>query len=187
MADMTNVMIDLETLGTSPGCAILSVGAVQFGLGGLGLEFYAELHLASVLKAGCLVDARTLAWWVDQSKHDDLIARCTKFGVAPAFVLSEFCDFIDRSGGNQVRVWSNGASFDLPILGSAFKTFGYDDVPWKYYNERCYRTLASQWWPLVPDDIREQPDHNALGDAKRQAAHVVAILRALKDTRGFCM
>lgn len=47
-----DVMVDLETLGTRPGCKILSIGAVEFGVGpdynedGLGAEFYVEVQRA---------------------------------------------------------------------------------------------------------------------------------------------
>jgi len=32
--DPTRIMLDLETLGTEPGCAITEIGAVRFGVGG---------------------------------------------------------------------------------------------------------------------------------------------------------
>ena len=38
-----DVMVDLETWGTKPGCAIISIGAVSFGPDGLGEEFYTAL------------------------------------------------------------------------------------------------------------------------------------------------
>jgi DNA polymerase III epsilon subunit-like protein len=42
---MSDVMIDLETLGRRPGCAILSIGAVEFGPAGLGRELYIVLDI----------------------------------------------------------------------------------------------------------------------------------------------
>lgn len=35
---MNNIMLDLEALGTPPGSIVLSIGAVYFGLDGLGKE-----------------------------------------------------------------------------------------------------------------------------------------------------
>lgn len=42
-----DVMLDIETLGTKPGCMVLSVGACTFNLatGEIGDEFYMTLQM----------------------------------------------------------------------------------------------------------------------------------------------
>jgi len=42
MSEPTRLMVDIETLGTEPGCAICSIGAVVFDTGGLGDREYGE-------------------------------------------------------------------------------------------------------------------------------------------------
>ena len=65
---MRHVMLDLETLGKLPGCAILSIGAVYFELetGRLGDEFYLNVDPASCTRAGLTIDGETLGWWMQQ-------------------------------------------------------------------------------------------------------------------------
>ncbi|MHB0978446.1 MAG: 3'-5' exoribonuclease domain-containing protein [Minisyncoccota bacterium] len=47
--------------------------------------------------------------------------------------------------------------------------------PWKFWNNRCYRTLKNMF-PEVPF-VRIGIAHDALDDAKSQAEHAVAILK----------
>jgi hypothetical protein len=77
-------------------------------------------------------------------------------------------------------VWGNAASFDLKILEKAYKLMQIE-VPWKYYNEMCYRTLKN----LYPEiKIMCNPHkHEALQDAIYQAEHAVRILNTLKFGR----
>jgi len=64
--DRDRVMLDIETLGQSPGCAILSVGAVRFNQRGLGAEFYRSVSREDCERLGLAVDEDTVAWWQDQ-------------------------------------------------------------------------------------------------------------------------
>jgi hypothetical protein len=50
------------------------------------------------------------------------------------------------------------------------------DVPWLYFNERCYRTIRERN-RSVPLAEREGL-HNALEDSKFQANHLIAIRNA---------
>ena len=52
MSKSKNVMIDLETMGNTPGCAIISIGAVEFSEEGLGAEFYCTIDLEDSVKCG---------------------------------------------------------------------------------------------------------------------------------------
>ena len=61
-----NLMIDLETLGTKPNSAILSIGAVYFDKDGLGEEFYANVDLQDSIDSGFDIDASTVYWWLSQ-------------------------------------------------------------------------------------------------------------------------
>ena len=64
---MKHVMVDLETLGTLPGCAIMSVGAVFFDESGLGDEFCMVARQDNYTQAGLAIDADTASWWAQQS------------------------------------------------------------------------------------------------------------------------
>lgn len=81
---MNHCMIDLETMGTSPGCAIASIGAVIFDPerphdGSTAPEFYAVVDLASCQSVGLTMDAGTVYWWLTQSqKAREAVCRAYK-------------------------------------------------------------------------------------------------------------
>lgn len=77
---------------------------------------------------------------------------------------------------DKFTIWSNGASFDIPILANAFRKAGMN-VPWKFWNERCFRTVKS-----IYSDIKSpvtETAHNALDDAMNQLQHLNLIIKAM--------
>lgn len=176
------VMLDLETLGTKPGCKVLSIGAVTFGPYGVMDTFYIEVKRdegQEMLEE----DPDTVEWWSrqtpeaktllgtpDSEKHSltgALIAFNTWLrDVAPS----------DERGNLKVAVWGNGADFDNAILAHCYKAVKVKQA-WPYWGNRCYRTLKG----LRPDIKleRQGTHHNALDDAASQAEHATAICKAL--------
>ena len=69
----TDIMIDLETLATSPDAAILTIGAVRFDPFGRELtdpemdSFYVRVDLDSCDEIGLVTNDDTIAWWANQS------------------------------------------------------------------------------------------------------------------------
>jgi hypothetical protein len=76
---------------------------------------------------------------------------------------------------SKVRLWGNGAGFDNVLLKNAFKAVDADE-PWKYYNNRCYRTMSGVF-KLDDDETppRVGTYHNALDDAMTQVHRLQAI------------
>lgn len=191
---MKNVMVDLETLGSRAGCAILSIGAVAFDpVLGVHLHngHYRVVTTESCVAAGLHIDQGTVDWWEKQSLEaqkvlvaagqdgeragsgTDLIPGVGALPLGAA--LAEFNTYLTKFG-EDVRVWGNGADFDNAVLASAYAAA---DVPlgWKFYNSRCYRTLKN----LLPEIKvrRSGTHHNALDDAITQAEHAVRLLQEL--------
>lgn len=172
MAD-DRLMVDLETLGTEPGAAIASIGAVRFSVAdGIGDEFSASVSLADCQAHGMRIDAETLSWWLNQpaTARDQLHG-----GRGLEAALRAFIDF--ASGASEV--WANSPAFDAVILRDAADRVGLG-LPWQYYQERDYRTLRetlSTW----PDREQSGTTHDALDDARYQADQLVAALRAAGD------
>lgn len=170
---MTNhVMLDLETMGTTPGSAIVAIGAVQFdpetgAVGGEGREFHAAVDLTSCLEAGLTVDGRTVLWWLKQEE-----AARKALADNPRH-LAEVLDHFSHWVPNECQMWGNGAAFDNVILAAAYKATGRGQ-PWAFWNDRCYRTMKALS-PVAPPKFAGTR-HNALDDAKHQARHLVDIL-----------
>lgn len=170
-----NIMVDLETLGTVPGCVILSIGAVEFSQAGLsGLQHYDEISTSSCTDAFLSISQSTKDWWSQREEAArSLLNRCASGGTDIRSALEGFASFV-KTFGDDVCVWGNGADFDNAILAVAYDILGIP-MPWKFWNNRCYRSLKA----LHPDIKLERVGtyHNALDDARSQAEHAVRLLQ----------
>ncbi len=176
---MNHIMLDIESLGTRPGCVVMSIGAVAFDhIQGLGPEFYIVINQKSCEAAGLTTDKGTVGWWMRQSPEAQSVLRDSRSGgVTLAEALDQFADYA-KQFGPEVRVWGCGANFDNTIVSHLYHAAGKRQ-PWKYVNDRCYRTLKN----LVPLVAMERSGtyHNALDDAKSQAEHAIKILAKLAE------
>lgn len=171
-AHYVDVMIDLETLGLRPGYQILSIGAVSFNLG-CKETFYQNIERDYRFKT----DPKTVAWWNEQTEESHAAAFAV--GELTEDVLNRFIEYLSQLEslyGYPVRVWGNAASMDIKMLEAAYEICSIS-VPWKYYNEMCYRTLKN----LVPSLLPPTPTikHHALEDAKVQAIHAEQLFKLL--------
>lgn len=165
---MTHIMVDLETMGTAPGSAIVSLGAVVFDpvTGRLGDEFYRVISLRSCTVAGLRIDPDTVGWWMRQS--DAARAALTDGDAEDLLrVIAAFAAWWRSQRGR--FIWGHGANFDEPLLSSAFRATR-TEVPWKYWDARCTRTIFDA--AKVKPDRSAGVHHNALDDAKAQAVAV---------------
>ncbi len=159
---MKDVMLDLETMGTSPGSVIVSLGAAEFDIEKkeIGKTFYATIDMQSCINVGLHVDAGAVEFWLrqDDAARSALLANTKPLGeVLHAFV---------RWFPNKARPWGNGASFDLALLRAAYEACLYK-APWNYRDEMCFRTLRSLN-PGTPWPEFVGVKHNALDDAVQQ-------------------
>jgi len=168
---MLHVMLDLETLGTTPGCPVLSIGAVAFDPVAREIHdrFYRVCGLKEQFAAGLVPNAETLAWWAQQPNIAATFAELAQTSAALAF--SHFRGWFPEDA----LVWGNGADFDMPILAEAMRRLGYS-APWKPFSGRCFRTLKNLY-PAVPK-VKPAEAHNALSDAEAQAQWAMNIAAA---------
>lgn len=168
--EMTNLMLDLETFSTRPNAAIRSIGACVFDHEGVLAKFY--VNIRDVVGD---VDPNTVEWWASQPKEArDALEIDTKW---LDDALADFTLWLPEPA-NQCLIWGNGADFDNVILASAFDARARA-LPWKFYNNRCYRTVKNLF-PIAKMD-RKGTKHNALDDAISQAEHLIAIRNRLFD------
>lgn len=166
---MKNVMIDLETLGVTADAVIMSIGAVQFEMdGAVGSRFYASISIDSNLAVGRKIDEQSLIWWMTQDAAARKVFEEPKTSIEAAlFDLSEWFP-------EEALVWSNGASFDIPMLEHAYSALDLES-PWKFYNARCMRTYKKLPGANGCDWIEPKVAHNALDDAMAQTLTLQAI------------
>lgn len=160
-----NIMIDLETMDDKSTSSIISIGAVKFGKE-ITNSFYEIVDLQSCIDTGLTVGAATVLWWLKQDKkaREEFDVTCLQL----AQTLHLFKSWI----GENAIVWGNGASFDNVVLSNAYLACGIDR-PWRYQDERCYRTLFNLFPDCKTESVGEK--HRAIDDATTQALTVIAI------------
>lgn len=182
----TDLMIDLETLGTGPLAVVVSVGAVAFSFDDSDdLPGYrAVLNRDQQAQLMREEDQGTVEWWAKQSPEARAVFQEPQLDLSSE--LSRLISFVQEHCGSdtKVRAWGNGADFDLVILGSLYKDVKLQ-APWRYHQQRCFRTLKS----LFPREYEAakrlssleagpQPKHDALADAVWQARVAQELWRA---------
>lgn len=171
----TDMMLDLETLGTAPGSAIIQIGAVLFSAQ-LPVEDWAvddsgPITFASCQAVGLTTDADTLQWWSEQEPEAKVTYDRALRGDGCHIVNA--LQVLARLYPEGARVWSNGANFDGVLLREAYRRAGVV-CPWKYWDEQCYRTMKREWARVKPP-VFMGVKHSAADDAHYQARHLVAI------------
>lgn len=185
MQPLSNVMLDIETLGTSPDAAVLSIGAVFFNLdtGEIGNKFYRTISLESCISAGLSVDASTITWWMNQGDEAKSLFS-DKDATSIEKALSDLTGFMKRHAADisNLQVWGNGPSFDNTIISNLYRKTGISR-PWAYHNDRCVRTIVELGRKRGIDPKNTAAfngtKHNALDDAIHQAKYVAEIYQLL--------
>ena len=162
----THGMIDLETLGVTNDCAILTVGAIKFDPysnaephSGL----YLRVNVDEQTELGRTVDDNTLEWW---GKQDPKI-RDEALGDENRVSVNELLRQLNKFTVGCSELWCQGPLFDYAILEHLYKQMG-QPCPWNYWQIRDSRTVFS----MMPQDPRkaiQEELHNALADCYYQA------------------
>ena len=93
--EYNDIMLDIETLDTSPSAIVLSIGAVKFNSVGLGDTFYVRLDSDPQLALGRTQSEATLTWWAGQSDAARKEAFATPEFTNPSSLV-KFCGFFDH-------------------------------------------------------------------------------------------
>jgi len=164
------IMLDIETLGREPGCAIISLGAVGFDDD--DGELFASVSVESCQRHGLDIDAETLEWWLTQ---DDEAKQQLVGGDDLYHALYELAEFIPDDVD---EVWANSPAFDCRILEAAFEAVEID-VPWSFYHTRDVRTIKNL--DCAVDIEQDGVGHDALDDARFQVRQVVGTLERIDE------
>lgn len=165
-----HTVLDIETLGTQPGCAFVSVGAVRIEGGRVTASFERAVDLQSCVDAGLRIEPETVLWWMRRPRSARLAWAGEDVERRPLRqVLEGFAAFVRGS-----QVWGCSPSFDCLILAAGYKAAGLA-VPWMYYDERDVRTARSLYRidRRAGGARRSAADHTALGDAMREARELI--------------
>ena len=178
---MAHLMIDIETLGTTPDALILTVAAQSFdpvGDGYYNQSYYARVDFDSQIDRK--IEDGTLKWWATQNS----MAREEAFSEDDRKPLDQVLDELGKLIWQSSAIWANGPTFDMTILEHAYKSYK-KPLPWQYYRVRDARTV----YMLKPDSavltnarvtgVNRPASHHALDDCCRQIDLLQQTLRQL--------
>lgn len=180
---MIDIIVDIETLGTKPGCPIIEIGACAIDadtgkiVGNFSRRIAVDFAVGNVVDVAIGeavipgIDKATAIWWSSDPGRLDVLKQIL-FVIADIdsalMGFSEFFrTFVQRP--DEGRIWANGPSFDIAILDRS-----YDDNrihrPWICWQERCVRTaLELCGYEKGSVEWSGGPRHRALNDARHEA------------------
>lgn len=177
---MENLMVDIETLGTKPGCIILELAAVEFSLDGeTGAKHYFALSFSEQEEANLKGNIETLMWWMKQPRFPEIAGI-----IAGETTSHKSFSIVDRDFWKYKKVWGNSARFDLGILAHYFNTCADANAPWNTWNERCYRTVVQEFGKDIYEERKKnrQNAHNPLEDCIFQIEVLCETYKRIKAT-----
>lgn len=180
-------MLDLETTGRKPGCAIIQIAAVPFNVntGEISTKtFNMSINLKRQELSGFIQDKDTINWWIKENKQ--LFYKLSNSDNRHITVAKKFQEWFNSLDNHKdIRIWGNSARFDLGILEGWYeKCLGKKKFNnfWNTWKERCSRTLFN----LDEEGRRklnfEGTKHNAIDDCKHQIKCLRYIIDKFKLT-----
>jgi len=166
----SHVMIELQTMGTVPGCAIVAIGAVLFDPRYNVVEtdrvFYTELDYNA--QDGLLIDNDSREWWSKRPNSEKLVLNGIDDLDDQLFDFSRWLPFGDY------KVWSNTTTFQISILEYCYRYYKME-VPWRYWNIMDGRTLLDMYnykKGSLNNSITNESSSNALDNAVNKALKI---------------
>lgn len=162
-------MIDIETLGTTPNCVVLSVGACKFDPYVNREPHTLKLWRPDVdqqMAQNRSVDDSTLEWWSKQPAD----IREEAFGDINRVAVTQFFKELNAYLVGVDKIWCQGPQFDMVILEDLYAQFKHHRG-WAFWQINDCRTLFN----LMPADPRKAIQknlHSADQDAYWQAVCV---------------
>jgi 3' exoribonuclease, RNase T-like len=174
-----DIMVDLETLATTPDAVILTIAGIRFNYSRdykhiedpYDMDFF-YCRIDTDCQTHRYIDPDTLAWWAKQDpevKHE-------AFSPNDRLSLNDAMTAFNYWASGADRYWANGAAFDFPILETANADLG-NSSPWRYWQAMDARTI----YKLVPNHYSPtQSKHHALFDCLNQIQKLNDCLLKLK-------
>lgn len=170
-----DMMIDLETLGTSSNAVVTQLGWALFdpkGNEGVYESGGVHLEVQQQIDHGLSIDWDTIKWWMRQTSD----AREVLVSSVRSSVTTELVALSDKYIRRECSgVWSHGSNFDITIMENLYRRCGMK-APWGFRSIRDTRTLFS----IAGDSLvwpKNRGKHIAEFDAIAQA---IAVQRAFK-------
>ena len=163
-----HVMLDIETLATTPDAVVMSVGVVKFDPHS-GTPYNKTLWRPDIdeqTERDRHISDSTLEWWAKQPDHIQEDA----FSDQGRIPVTEFMKELNRYCVGMDKIWCQGPQFDMLILENLYIQWGHH-FGWQFWQVMDCRTLF-QLMPVDPRKAIQQDLHSADADAYYQAIGV---------------
>lgn len=169
---MKDLMIDLETLGSSYGSVITQIGACYFDRlsGEIGEKFQVNIDMDDAVKEGLFIEGGSVRFWFDQ-KHRTFLNP-------PLLPLRKALEDYRAFSKKAEFVWSH-ATFDFSMLLATCFKLGIKPVN-RYSVTKDIRTLVELANLQKEDDVYPDDAHDALADCIRQVGYCSKAFNILK-------
>lgn len=168
---VTQIMIDIETLGRKNDAAIREVGLIAFWEDGSIIDTL-QLSVSPEVWNTCnrTFSGETILW------------LNTADSIASEFNCNSYKELVERINKffhvhkeSETRVWAKG-HMDLEVLKDLYETLE-EQVPWEFWQPRDLRTIQDL---PVPRLNCTNKNHRAFEDALSQVKELCVALHALK-------
>lgn len=174
---MNDLMLDLETWGTNPGCVVVQIGACFFDnkTGQIGETFSRNIDPRDSVKQGFLMEVDTILWWLGQEKAAQDAVHKHSFHVSDTLVA--FNSFLQ--GKKIDRVWCH-KGFDFPLLAAYYRKMDMP-FPLNHWTFRDLHTILDLAKMNIKNRKRDGIFHNGLDDCLFQVKYLVEALQIISN------
>jgi DNA polymerase III epsilon subunit-like protein len=167
------VMLDFETMGSSPISAVVQIGAVQFRrTGEIISELLINVSLRDELEEGFKIDADTVMWWMGQENKTWMDGE--KMDSEEAFIE------LNRFMQGAKLVWSH-STFDAPIFFYHNKVLDLQQsVRFTKFVDLRTVSMMTKGRLTIPATERPAGAHDALIDCRYQIEWLTKCRSVLK-------
>lgn len=179
-----HVMLDLETLDVTPSAVTYEVGLAVFELYALptfDIKSTSLFTLHTRDQGNRTINFSTIQWMKNAQGRAHAYLDALATGESVSTWADTFCNLPIWT--THPIVFSQGTDFDFPILESLLKQAGRQP-PWKYNQKMDVRTIRRLAQQMGMSEVRMEPAHDALEDAKLQVRQLAHALHYL-DTRPY--
>ena len=172
----TDLMIDIETLGTNNNAHVMSIGMVWFDRHHPD-EPLIELPIIhpELNQTLSKIDAKTVQFWMQQNSEAKQIFADTVERTHLYVAATQVMEQVKQAS----RIWAKDPDFDCVILANFVSHYGDNNFEWPFFNNRSVRTMLDNY-PVAKNIPFEGVKHNALADAVHQAKQMQMCYTLLK-------
>lgn len=154
---MTDIMIDIETLGRRNDAAIREVGLVAFKNDGTILDSVQLCVANGVWNTHHRTFCGETILWLMKEGSLDMSENCSSYEM----LTDKINEFFKKHNCKDSHVWSKG-HMDLEVIKDLYEELG-KPLPWKFWQPRDMRTILD----FCKDVIKcpNRPAHRAVDDA----------------------